>query len=128
MVNIIKSMSFIGEKGSDLEKARINCILNGANPKREVILGFINLQNEDGGFPFGMVKGNLSTINETTVALWWMEELDILSSPNARQAFDYLMATQLEDGGWDEDPQQAQYDLPAWIQIGDLKTRLYLSA
>jgi hypothetical protein len=128
MVNIIKSMSFIGEKGSNLEKARINCILNGTNPKQDIILGFIQLQNEDGGFPFRMVKGNLSTVNETTVALWWMEELDLLSSPNAKQAFAYLLATQQEDGGWDENQQLAQYDLPPWIQVGDLKTRLYLSA
>jgi hypothetical protein len=127
-VDIDKSINFIGEKGSNLEKARINCILHGTNPQQDVVQGFIHLQNEDGGFPFGMAKDNLSTINETTVALWWMEELELLTSPDAKQAFAYLLATQLEDGGWDEDPRLAQYNLPPWIQLGELKTRLYLSA
>jgi squalene cyclase len=128
MVNIVKSIGFIGEKGSTLEKARFNCILHGIHPQKDVIQGFIMFQNTDGGFPFGMIKGNLSTINETTVALWWMEELDLLTSPTANQVFTYLLATQQEDGGWDEDSKLAQYDLPPWIQVGDLKTRLYLSA
>jgi len=127
-VNIVKSIGFIGEKGTNLEKARINCILHGITPPQDVVQGLYQLQNEDGGFPFGMVKGSLRTINETTVALWWMEELDLLTSPNANQAFAYLLATQREDGGWDEDPRLAQDVFPSWIQVGDLKTRLYLSA
>jgi squalene cyclase len=57
-----------------------------------------------------------------------MEELELLTSPDAKQAFAYLLATQQEDGGWDEDPRLAQYDLPPWILLGELKTRLYLSA
>jgi hypothetical protein len=128
MVNIVKSIAFIGEKGSTLEKARLHCIMHGTSPQQDVIQGFVRLQNDDGGFPFGMVDGNLSTINETTVALWWMEELNLLSSSSAGQAFSFLLATQQEDGGWDEDAKLAQYDLPPWIQVGDLKTRLYLSA
>ena len=127
-VNVIKSIGFIGEKGSNLEKARINCILHGTPPQQDDIHSFAQLQNKDGGFPFGMVKGNLSTINETTVALWWMEELDLLSSPIAKQAFAFLLAIQQADGSWEEGPQLANYDLPPWIQLGDLKTRLYLTA
>ena len=127
-MNIIKSIGFIGENGSALEKARISCILHGTQPRQDVIQSFVQIQNEDGGFPYRMVKGNLSTINETTVALWWMEELDLLSSPNAEQAFAFLLAIQQEDGSWEEGPQLALYELPPWIQLGDLKTRLYLSA
>ena len=127
-MNIIKSIGFIGEKGTNLEKARVNCILHGIAPQPDVIQDLFQLQNEDGGFPFGMVKGNLSTINETTVALWWMEEMNLLTAPNANQALAYLLTTQQEDGGWDEDPRIAQEILPSWIEIGDLKTRLYLSA
>jgi hypothetical protein len=128
MVNIIKSISFIGEKGSNLEKARINCILHGTNPQEDVIQGLIQIQNDDGGFPFGMKKGNFSSLNDTTVALWWMEELSLFSTLSAERVFSYLQTTQQQDGGWDEDPRIAQYDLPPWIQVGDLKTRLYLSA
>jgi hypothetical protein len=128
MVDLIKSIAFIGEKGSDLERERISCILHGTSSNQDVILSFAQKQNEDGGFPFGMLKGNLSTINETTVALWWLEELNMLSSPTAEGAFRYLLSSQHGDGSWDEDPGIARYDLPPWIELGDLKTSLYLSA
>jgi squalene cyclase len=127
-MDITKSILFLEEKGSSLEKARIGWILNGIKPRRDIVQPFLELQNQDGGFPFGMEKGNLSTVNETTVALWWMEELNLLSSVAANQAFAYLMAIQKDDGSWDEDPAIAQHDLPPWIGLGDPKTRLYLSA
>jgi squalene cyclase len=127
-MNFVQSVTFIETKGTSLEKARLNCILQGTDPQREVIQGFIELQNTDGGFPFGMAKGNLSTINETTVALWWMEELNLLTSQTAKQAFAYLLAFQRPDGSWDEDPRVAYYELPPWIRLDDPKTILYLSA
>jgi hypothetical protein len=127
-MDIDQSISFIEAKGSELEKARLNCILHGTTPHQEIIQGFIELHNKDGGFPFRMQKGNLSTINETTVTFWWMEELEILTSPTAKQAFAYLLSTQQADGSWDEDPRIAQYELPPWMQLGDPKIRHYLSA
>jgi len=127
-VNIQQSIAFIESKGSALENARLHFILNETIPVSQTIRSFVELQNEDGGFPFGLKKGNISTLNETTVALWWMEELDLLSSAAARMAYTYLLRSQQADGSWDEDPQIAQYDLPPWIELGDLKTRLYLSA
>jgi squalene cyclase len=123
-----QSITFIEAKGTSLEKARLDCILHGTMPQKKVTQGFIELQNPDGGFPFGMRKGNLSTINETTVAMWWMEELDYLTSPGAKQAYAYLLATQQPDGSWDEDPRVAYYELPPWIRLDDPRTRLYLSA
>jgi hypothetical protein len=128
MIDFQKSIDFVREKGSNLEKARLDCILRGRAVSSDV-LGEINeLQNRDGGFPFAMISGNLSTVNETTVALWWMEELNLLSSVIAQQAYGYLLSTQQTDGSWDEDMRIAQYELPPWILLGDQKTKLYLSA
>ena len=127
-MDIGKSITFVHDKGSNLEKARLDCILHGTRPAENVLQDFLPLQNADGGFPFGMLKGNLSTVNETTVALWWMEELDLFTSPSANQTFQYLIDIQHPDGSWDEDPRLAQYDLPPWIQLGDVKTQVYLSA
>jgi squalene cyclase len=127
-VNIQQSIDFIETRGSSLEKVRLHSILQGTSPPTEVTQGLFELQNADGGFPFGLVKGNMSTLNETTVALWWMEEMSLLSSPAATRAFAFMITAQQADGSWDEDPQIAQYDLPPWIELGDLKTRLYLSA
>ena len=123
-----KPVRFILDRGSDLEKARIRWILYGVKPGPNVTVLLSELQNADGGFPLDMVKGNLSTIDKTLVALWWMEELGMLGSTTAETAFAYLMAVQKDDGGWDENASIAQYDLPPWIRPGELGTRLYLSS
>jgi len=123
-----KSVCFILDKGSGLEKARIRWLLYGAKPEPNVILPLRELQNADGGFPFDMAKGKLGTIDNTLVALWWMEELGLLASTIADRAYDFLLARQKDDGGWDEAPAIAQYDLPPWVRPGELGTRLYLSS
>jgi hypothetical protein len=58
-LNIVKSIGFIGEKGTNMEKARINCILYGINPTQDVVQRLNQLQNEDGGFT-----------QKTTHSLW----------------------------------------------------------
>jgi hypothetical protein len=127
-MDISASLAFIEERGSPLEKARWRHILYGVQPEPEVIQPFVALQNDDGGFPYAMLSGNLSTINNTLIALWWMAELGMLASPTADSAFGFLLAAQHDDGGWDEDPRSAQYDLPPWASPGQLHARLYLSA
>ena len=127
-MDITKSIHFIEENGSDIEKARLRHILYGAAPNPEILQPFIELQNGDGGFPLNRIKGYPSTTNDTLNALWWIEELGMLQSPSSEKAFKYLMDTQLDDGGWDEDPHLPQEDLPPWIVPGSLHTRHYLSA
>ena len=127
-MDITKSISFIEQNGSEIEKARLRYILYGVAAKPEILRPFISLQNEDGGFPLNRVKGQTSTINDSLNALWWMDDLGILHSPTSEKTIQYLIDTQLEDGGWDEDPNLSSEDLPEWIIPGELLTRHYLSA
>jgi squalene cyclase len=128
ILDTIKSIHFVEKNGSDVERARLRYILYAADPDPEILQPFLDLQNRDGGFPCNRVKDNLSSINDTLNALWWMDELGMLSSPSTENAIDYLLGMQLEDGGWDEDPRIPQKDLPQWIDPGNLVTQHYLSA
>jgi len=124
----IPDVSFIETRGSELERARIRSILFGEKPEPRVVQQLAELQNQNGGFPYDMVNGNLSAVDNTLVGLLWMDELGIFKSRLADRAMSYLLAVQREDGGWDEDPGLSRYDLPPWIRIGDIVTRLYLSS
>jgi hypothetical protein len=128
ILDTIKSIRFVEKNGSDIERARLRYILYAADPDPEILQPFLDFQNQDGGFPCSRVKDNLSSINDTLNALWWMEELGMLNSPSAESALDYLLKKQLEDGGWDEDPRIPQKNLPPWIDPGNLMTQHYLSA
>jgi hypothetical protein len=127
-LDTIKSIHFVEKNGSDIERARLRYILYAADPDPEILQPFLDLQNRDGGFPCNRVKDNLSSINDTLNALWWMDELGMLHSPTSEKTFNYLIERQLDDGGWDEVPNISHEDLPPWITPGNLLTQHYLSA
>ncbi len=127
-MDFASAVAFVEARATALERARLYWVLAGTPPEPATVQPFVVLQNEDGGFPFGMVAGNLSTVDNTLTALWWLDELGMLGSPIAERACAYLRSVQQADGGWDEEPAIGQYELPPWVAIGDLRTRLYLSA
>ncbi|MEW6718629.1 MAG: prenyltransferase/squalene oxidase repeat-containing protein [Chloroflexota bacterium] len=127
-MDITKAINFIEDHGTDLEKARIRHILYGTRPDPYVIQHLLDLQNPEGGFPYDLTPGNISSVSDTLNALWQMDELGMLNSPAADNALQYLLSVQSEDGGWDKDADIAQYDPPPWAKPGSLAPRLYLSA
>jgi len=127
--SVARSIAFVEEHGTDLEKVRLSHILHGAEPGLDAVESLVRLQNNDGGFPCRMMQDDPSTVNSTLTALWWLDELGMLGSTVADRSLSYLLLIQKEDGGWDEDPLIARYyEPPPWVKSGDLRTRLYLSA
>ena len=128
-MHLNRFVPFIEEKGTALEKARFAWLFHGVEPAAEVIRSLTELQNVDGGFPGRFAIGcSTSTVNDTLRALWWLDDLGLLSSAAASQAFNYLQEVQEEDGGWGEVPAATQMDVPPWASPGDLRAKLYLSA
>jgi squalene cyclase len=127
-MKIDNAIAFLHHNGTALERARIAWMTDDISPDNEVLKPFLVLQHEDGGFPFGMKKGSPSTVCSTLEAILWLDDMGMLNSSHTARALEYLLKVQKDDGGWDEDPVLAQYELPHWITPADLRTRLYLSA
>lgn len=127
-MDIQKAISFIEEKGTELEKYRLNYLL-AKETDDEVPLGYLRkLQNVDGGFPYNDEKGKLSSVNNTSVNLGLMVELGLVESDVCRKTLDYLVSVQGEDGSWDENRAISQYEPPFWNMPGNLKTKMWLTA
>jgi hypothetical protein len=128
VTNRDRAIAFVEANGTELEKARLRWVVDMVAPGRAAVDSLAALQNADGGFPLGLVAGRPTSVDSTLTALWWLEELGLLASVPAGRAHAFLGFAQRKDGGWDENPALAQHDLPPWVRIGDLPTRLYLTA
>jgi len=127
-LDIQKAISFVEENGTELETYRLSYLL-GEKGDDGVPLGFLKgLQNDDGGFPYKGEKGKPSSVNHTISNLSIMIELGLTGSEVCRNAVDYLMSIQGEDGGWDESHAISRYDPPFWDLPGNLKTKMWLTA
>lgn len=127
-MDIQKAISFVKEKGTGLENARLRHILSASNPDANVIKPFIQLQSSTGGFPLRMQPGNPVMVDNTLTALWWLDELGMLRETVGQKTLEFLRCVQKDDGGWDEDTSIEKDNLPPWIHPGDLSTSLYLTA
>ncbi len=125
---VVKAIRFVKENGTELEKYRLSYLL-GKERDDEVPLRYLReLQNSDGGFPYGNEKSKLSSINSVSANLHVMIELGLSDSEVCKKTVDYLMRVQAEEGSWGEDQAINQYNPPPWDIPGDLKAKMWLTA
>lgn len=117
------AVAYIHENGAELERARLTGILGRSRVEPKVARALLARQNEDGGFPFGLIPGRPSAVTATTTALEWMQDLRLFPSSFAERAIAYLLTVQRPDGAWDESPGVLRYDPPAWARPGSALAR-----
>ncbi len=122
------TVAYIDQNGSEVERARLRGILGRARPDAKVVRTLEARENDDGGFPYGMVPGRLSTIMATTTALEWMQDLGLLRSPQGERALTYLQSVQRPDGSWDEPPGLIKFNPPPRLLPGDPRVRVVSTA
>jgi hypothetical protein len=122
------TIAYVDQNGSEMERARLRGILGRARPDAKIVRQLEARQNTDGGFPYGMLPGRLSTIESTAAALGWMEDLGLLHSGLVERAVMYLLAAQRPDGSWDEPPGLVRYAPPPHLTPGDPRVRCLATA
>lgn len=118
----------LDQSGSEMERARLRGVLGRPRPDTKIVRAIEARQNEDGGVPYGMVSGRLSTIDATTTTLEWLWDLGLAETPYAERACMYLLSTQRPDGSWDEPPGVLRYSPPPRLVPGDPRVRCRVTA
>lgn len=123
-----RTIAYIDEAGSDLERARLRGLLGRPRPEGRILRALEGRQNSDGGFPHEMVPGRPSTVEATATALEWLHDLHVLDTSSAERAVVYLLSIQRPDGSWAEPPSLLRYRPPALATPGDPRGRVRSTA
>ncbi len=126
---ISRGLDFINENGSDHTKAIANAIVN-PEVEDEALKELQPFQNKDGGWR-GMdsdMKGPISTISCTWVAMQWLSWLNQKDSECVKKTVDFLIKVQNKNGSWDEPEAILKYDPPPWMVPGEHENQLWLTS
>jgi hypothetical protein len=100
MVNIRKAIEFVKGHGDEISKNRLNCLILGVPALKSMQDKLMQMQNPDGGFSY-WVQG-VSTMADTVYILSWLDDFQLRTGEIVDRAFDFIMANQQIDGGWNE--------------------------
>lgn len=122
------AIAYVQENGDELERARLAGLLGRSRAEPKVARSLLARQNEDGGFPYGLIQGRPSAITATATAMQWMYNLRLLPSSYVERATAYLLTVQRPDGAWEESPAVLRFDPPALVRPGVPMARTYCTA
>lgn len=121
------AIEYVGQKGTDVERARLRYLLDGEAAAADVLEQFERSQRGDGGWAAQWAPGYTS-LDATCYGLAQADQLGIDSrSPLIIDAVRFLAERQHPDGYWEEEAEAAG-SAPPWAQPGDTAARLYLTA
>ena len=126
---IRRGLDFINANGSELTKAFAHAIVN-PELVNEALKKLQPFQNTNGGWQ-GMdsdMKGPLSTISCTWVALQWLSWLNCVDSESFKRTIDFIVNAQNENGTWDEPEEILKYDPPPWMIPGEYENQLWFAS
>lgn len=122
------AITYVQESGDELERARLAGLLGRPRPEPKAARTLLGRQNDDGGFPVGMIPGRPSSIAATATALHWMQDLRLLPSSYVERAVAFFLMVQRPDGSWEESPAVLKFDPPLLIRPGTPLARTYCTA
>lgn len=127
-LNANLAIEFVKKNSDEEQKERLECILTGKKASEEILTSFLEIQNPDGGFPYGFERGKPSSIMDTLLALVRLEEYNSLDHESVGRITRFLFSIQNSDGSWEEPAIIEQFNPPFWMKPGDLKARVLTTA
>ena len=126
-INLERAIEFVERWGEPHEITRLRQLLFGELPSSTAMEALLATQREDGGWAAFWAK-DYSSLDATCFRLSKAEALGVdLSNDAVHRAGRFLENRQSPDGVWEEDKAYTS-NAPPWVQPGDLKARLYLTA
>lgn len=127
-MNIDRTIAYIIENGNLFEQARLNRTLGKKFSHGDVLRSFSELQNPDGGFPYGDRRGFPSCLSNTTMALSNLIDMGLADSEPALKSFRFMDSMKKSNGTWEENEKITPLDPPFWDIPGDEESTLWLTA
>jgi hypothetical protein len=127
-MDFLKAVEFVRKAGTEEEKERLECILEGRKPEARFLKSLRRLQNVDGGFPLLMEKGKPSTLMDSAVVLVRLEEFNSLKTDIADRIINFFFARQNKDGSWNEDENLIPHNPPPWMNPKDIRVKILSTA
>src|SRR5256885_17099194 len=97
---LMATIAYIQENGDELERARLAGLLGRSRAEPKVARSLLARQNEDGGFPYGLIQGRPSAITATATAMQWRHHLPLLPSSHVERAPGYPIPGLRPEWGW----------------------------
>lgn len=126
-IDIEAARNFVETHGTALDHARLHAVLDGITPD-EVPEVIRTLQNQDGGIALGFEGGRPSALSSTAHVLTWLQELNLIDSPEAQRALEFIAQRQTPRGIWREDPALQAYHPPPWMDPESTAADVYTTA
>ena len=129
-IDSLKAVEFIQKKGKDVENLKLALMLGVNSDTKKQLKEHLNLQNSDGGIPFRMREGSLSTIGPT---ITYFKDFLILNlkkeiKENLNRAVNFLLMHQYEDGYFEEPQSIKNFEPSPWEIPGTSPNRIYYTA
>ncbi len=130
LIDIQKTIEFVLDSKSKINIAKLNVILgNDLEENQQKILEFyLNLQNNDGGFPHQNISKQISTINVTTASLHTMLDYGLDSNKAFQRGINFLKKHQNSMGFWTEPQALLELKPPIWDDPTNELSRIWLTA
>lgn len=100
------AISYILRNGNSFHKLKLAHILGLNGDRRKLVEELRSLQNQDGGWPWQLVAGNMSGVSDTAKVLELLPHVCVnRASSTIKRTVSFLLVRQHRDGGWSENPE-----------------------